>query len=135
VFSNPVPKSEQDKHLADTILREEAPSILAWMAQGEHLRQVEGLGEVPATFVAEKDKWRKKMDVIQQFIDECCEAGLRERSDALYNAYVAWNGGPDHAISHKVFTQRITRLDHPLDAGRRHYLGVVLVTQGAGEEN
>jgi P4 family phage/plasmid primase-like protien len=127
VFSNPVPKSEQDKYLADTILREEAPAILAWMAQGEHLRQVEGLGEVPAIFVAEKEKWRKKMDVFQQFIDECCATGLREEKDALYQAYVTWCGGQDHAVSPKVFTQRMDKANHPLDDGRRYYKGIVLL--------
>lgn len=135
VFSNPVPKSEQDKKLADTILREEAPAILAWMAEGERLRQKEGLGDAPESFIAEKKKWRKKMDVIQQFVDECCEPGLRGNKDALYNAYVEWIGGQDHAISNKVFTQRMARLNHALDGGRRHYLGVVLVKRVELEEN
>ena len=45
VFSNPVPRDKQDKKLAATILSEEAEGILAWMAEGERLRQEEGLGK------------------------------------------------------------------------------------------
>lgn len=127
VFSNPVPKSEQDKKLVEKILRNEASGILAWMAEGERLRQKEGLGEAPQSFIAEKEKWRKKMDVFQQFIDECCTNGLREEKDALYQAYVVWSGGPDHAVSPKVFTQRMAKANHPLDSGRRHYTGIVLL--------
>ena len=56
VFGNPVPKEKQDKQLARTILREEAEGILAWMAEGERLRQKEGLGEAPENFKLEKEK-------------------------------------------------------------------------------
>jgi putative DNA primase/helicase len=135
VFSNPVPKDQQDKKLADTILRDEASAILAWMAEGEHMRQKEGLGEPPESFAAAKEEWRKKMDVIQQFIEECCEPGLRESSNELYDAYVAWSGGANRAISHKVFTQRMARLDHPLDGARRHYLGVSLASRSKTRES
>jgi putative DNA primase/helicase len=130
VFSNPVPKGEQDKKLADTILREEAPAILAWMAEGECLRQKEGLGEAPESFVAEKEKWRKKMDRIQQFIDECTEPGLREKKSDLYKAYVEYVGGEQRAWGPSVFTRELAEKGHALDTGRRHYLGLVLVKEG-----
>jgi putative DNA primase/helicase len=131
VFCNPVPKDKQDKKLAATILREEAEGILAWMAEGERLRQENGLGNVPESFNLEKEKWQKNMDAIQQFIDERCQkrGGLREKSDALYQSYVAWIGNLEHAMSHRAFTQRLAKLGITLDKGRRYYEGLALIKE------
>ena len=68
----PGPEGKQDRKLATTILRDEAEGILAWMAEGERLRQRDGLGNAPESFNFEKERWQKNMDVIQQFVDERC---------------------------------------------------------------
>ena len=136
VFSNPVPKANQDKKLAATILREEAEGVLAWMVEGERLRQQEGLGEAPQSFNLEKENWRTKMNLIQPFIDERCERGrgLREKYNALYNDYVAWTGGPEHAKSRCAFTQHLANLGITLDRGRRYYEGLALVKEVETDE-
>jgi P4 family phage/plasmid primase-like protien len=131
VFGNPVPRDKQDRKLAATILNEEAEGILAWMAEGERLRQKEGLGEMPESFKREKEKWQKKMDVIQQFIDERCEKrnGLRAKCDAVYQDYVTWNGNPEHAISRRTFTVHLANLGIAVDKGRRYYEGLALIKE------
>jgi putative DNA primase/helicase len=122
-FANPLPKEDQLKNFSSILVREEGEGILAWAVEGERLRQQKGLGKEPEKFKEEKKKWAKKMDTLQQFIDERCivDAPSKERSDALYQDYVAWTGGPERAMSHKSFTQQLTRLGFSLDAGRRFY--------------
>ena len=133
VFGNPIPKSKQDKKLADTILREEAEGVLAWMAEGERLRQLEGLGDAPRSFATEKEKWRKKMDVIQQFLDERYQLriGLREPADAVYKDYVDWIGNPKYAMTRRTLTQHLAKLGITLDKGRRYYEGLERIGENA----
>jgi P4 family phage/plasmid primase-like protien len=135
VFGNPVPKEKQDKKLVRSILREEPEGILAFMVEGERLRQKEGLGDVPVTFKLEKEKWQKKMDVIQQYVDERTErgSGLRERTDTVYEDFVTWIGNPEHPMTRRTFTQRLAKLGITLDKGRRYYEGLALVKEFANE--
>ncbi len=132
VFSNPVLKKDQDKNLAARLLHEESEGILAWMVKGEELRrQDKGFGKVPDSFEAEKKKWQKRMDVVQEFIDDCCvtDSKARAKADDIYKAYVAWSGNPDYALSHRAFTQRLAKISITLDAGKRSYQGVALVKE------
>ena len=71
------------------------------------------------------------MNLIQPFVDERCErgSGLREKSDAVYKDYVAWTGGPEHAMSHRTFTQCLANLRIALDRGRRYYEGLSLIKE------
>jgi putative DNA primase/helicase len=129
VFSNPVPKEKQDKQLAVNLLRDEAEGIIAWMIEGETSRRKNesGIGAAPEGFENEKAKWQKRMDAIQQFIDECCEKKDQEKPDALYKAYVEWIGNPDRALSRTSFTQKMAKRGVVLSRDRRHYVGVTLV--------
>jgi putative DNA primase/helicase len=133
VFENPVPEEQQDKTLCETILREEIESVLAWMVEGERRRQTEGLRDVPAYFIEKKEEHRRRMDTLQQFLNECCESGLRERKQAVYKAYEAWIG-EKHAMSAHSFTTAMREKGHKQDAARRFYLGITLVADATPEE-
>jgi phage/plasmid-associated DNA primase len=83
VFENPVPKKEQDKKLCETILRDEIEGVLAWMVEGEKMRQRDGLGEAPQQFREAKERHHDKMDTIKQFIAECCDRAARGKGRSV----------------------------------------------------
>lgn len=127
VFENTLPIDKQDKSLRDTILRDEIEGVMAWMVEGERLRQTEGLGEAPDHFNEKKEHHHRNMDTLQQFIEEFCSpgVGLRGEKEAIYDAYSAWVG-PEHAVSPKLFTTMMKEKGHELDRGRRYYQGITL---------
>ena len=86
-FTVSIPKAEQDKHLLAKLVVE-LPGILAWAVEGCLLWQREGLG-TPLTVTAATEGYRREMDVVGDFISDCCvaEPGSVETSAALYDAF------------------------------------------------
>ena len=89
-FTVSIPKSEQDKELGRK-LREELPGILAWAVQGCLKWRQEGLGS-PTAVEQAGEAYRSEMDVIQEFLDECCEKkpGATTPPTDLYDAFSRW---------------------------------------------
>jgi putative DNA primase/helicase len=83
--------SLKDKNL-DSKLEAEASGILNWMLSGCMEWQRIGLDEPEAVKKATKE-YRQNEDVLQQFIDECCERGAVEtKSSSLYTTRCMRNG-------------------------------------------
>lgn len=80
----------RDETLAEK-LREELPGILAWAVRGCLDWQEGGLG-MPGTVQAEVDSLFDSMDVLAEFLEECCiiHPGARVESGRLWKAYRAW---------------------------------------------
>jgi putative DNA primase/helicase len=80
----------RDPHLKEK-LRAEMPGILAWAVRGCLDWQQNGLGSCKAVDEA-GGVYRREMDTIQQFIDECCEVGQNKQvqSSTLYKLYEKW---------------------------------------------
>ena len=89
-FNVSIPKAEQDPKLGEK-LRAEAPGILAWAVQGCLKWQREGLGE-PTAVSSARDQYREEMDVVADFIADCCiqTQDGRETFSDLYMAYQRW---------------------------------------------
>ncbi len=89
-----VPKDRQDKQLKGKHgkLAAELPGILRWAVDGCLAWQREGLMHPDDVIAATKD-YRSQMDVIGQFIEECCELGdsFSEMSRVLYEEYKQWS--------------------------------------------
>jgi putative DNA primase/helicase len=89
-FTVTIPGDEQDKNLPAKLLAE-LPGILCWAILGCLAWQREGLCTPPEVIAATSD-YRASMDVIGQFIEECClvSSQVRVKASALYDAYKKW---------------------------------------------
>ena len=107
-FMTTIPDEEKDPTLPKK-LRAELPGILAWAVRGCLAWQRDGL-DVPDAVRDATDSYRAEMDVIGDFLTECCT--LRPTASVaatpLYKAYVAWcevNG--ERPLPQKQFGQRL----------------------------
>lgn len=89
-FDVQIPADKVDKDLKFKLIRE-APAILEWMTEGCRLWQREGLG-LPKKIAEASQEYRSDMDVLEHFIQDCCERGEEYRAPAgkLYEQYKKW---------------------------------------------
>ncbi len=89
-FTVTIPEHEQDKELPAK-LRAELPGILRWAVHGCLDWQREGLG-TPQEVRAATDDYRTSMDVLGEFLTECCVIAdyARIKAGDLYAAYKKW---------------------------------------------
>ncbi len=89
-FTVCIPEDEQDKALPAR-LREELPGLLAWAVEGCLKWQREGLG-IPDAVKDATNAYKDEMDVIGQFIFECCVVteSATVRSSNLFEAWRQW---------------------------------------------
>lgn len=94
-FGVTIPEAERDVDLKEK-LRAELPGILAWAVAGCRDWQAHGLGSAVAVTTS-TDAYRREMDLLGDFLDECCVIGrdFRVTSGDLYAKYKTWseNGG------------------------------------------
>jgi P4 family phage/plasmid primase-like protien len=99
-----IPPTEQDRKLSEK-LRVELPGILRWAVQGCIEWRGEGL-QAPNEVRRATGEYRAEMDVLGQFVKECCEEGpdKSEAAAALYKAYHLWcEDGGERVISKRKF--------------------------------
>jgi putative DNA primase/helicase len=89
-FTAYIPEAERDKYLLDK-LRAELPGILAWAVRGCLEWQRNGLS-APTEVRAATEAYRADMDVVGQFLAECCRTvpAARVGSTALYQQFAQW---------------------------------------------
>lgn len=89
-FEVTIPENERDLRLVDK-LKTELPGILAWAVKGCLKWQKNGLG-TPDEVRTATDDYRNEMDVLSEFLADCCVEGpLHEvRTKDLYPAYCNW---------------------------------------------
>jgi putative DNA primase/helicase len=89
-FTVTIPREKRDKQLLDK-LRSELPGILAWAVRGCLKWQGDGLTEPEAVSAATAD-YRREMDVLEDFIEECCIRGEHETVNAglVYLTFQTW---------------------------------------------
>lgn len=85
-----IPLEEQDKDLKVKLLSE-LPGILNWALEGCLSYQCEGL-RPPKDVLAAGELYKAEMDLVNQFIEECCEihTGLKVKLKELYQVYIEW---------------------------------------------
>jgi len=111
-FSNSIPESERDFSLGKK-LQGETPAIISWALEGHQQWKQEGLTEPDCVKEATLN-YRMAMDVVDPWIDECCEVGPEKvcyMSD-LYRSFHDWNrdqGVPEfRIISAKSLGRKLT---------------------------
>lgn len=89
-FTVQIPEHQVDRNLTYK-LRGEMTAILNWAVEGYREWQRIGLAE-PETVKMQRDTYRKEMNPIEVFLEECCvaEEGEREKSADVYRVYNAW---------------------------------------------
>jgi putative DNA primase/helicase len=103
-FTTTITPERQDKRLEEKLLRE-GPGILNWLLEGTLRWCGKGLN-TPAIISTATEEYRNEMDVLGNFIKECCihksEVSIRIRE--LFKAYQDWcEGNNEHAVSERFF--------------------------------
>ena len=110
-FDVQIPDAQVDKALKFKLKREYM-AILNWMIEGCLLWQREGL-TMPDKVKAAVSEYKTEMDVVQSFLDECCEITPIEYwtgATELYNVYVNWARiNNEHIHSSKKFGTELTK--------------------------
>lgn len=90
-FEYKIPKEKQDKNITEKLLQE-LPQIINWAIQGALLWQKEGL-ESPASINDATKEYRNEMDIINTFVDECCQIipNYETPAQEVYNEYSEWS--------------------------------------------
>jgi len=129
-FTTRIEEGKQDKHL-ELKLKQEASGILNWLLEGIERWKREKLQAPPAILNA-TDEYRGEMDVIGNFLNECCvqekEATIRIRE--LYKAYADWcDENNEHAVSERFLSMRLKEMG--FSQGRtseaRFWVGIGLI--------
>jgi len=112
-FEVTIPEGERDPALPEK-LRAELPGILNWAIEGCFQWQRGGL-RPPAKVSNATRAYRVEMDVVAQFIEDCCveEVRAEETVKALYDSFAQWchlNG--EQASGQRVFGQRLQERGH-----------------------
>lgn len=106
-FTVQIPDEKKDKHLAGK-LRRELPGIFNWAIDGCRKYQEGGLQE-PRSVRGSTMEYRKDMDAIQQFIDECCEQSGECPAVSLYSAYSDWaRRNHQYEMNNNVFGRKMS---------------------------
>lgn len=106
-FTVQIPDEKKDKHLAGK-LRRELPGIFNWAIEGCRKYQDSGLQE-PKSVRGSTMEYRKDMDAIQQFIDECCEQSGECPAESLYSAYSDWaKQNHQYEMNNNVFGRKMS---------------------------
>lgn len=92
-FGASIPKYEQDPWLEQK-LKQELPGILNWAIEGCLKWQKEGLGQ-PEKVKQQTAEYQRGEDVIQAWIDECCDlvdadSSVSISANALFQSYTHW---------------------------------------------
>lgn len=87
-FTVAIPEEKVDKNLAHK-LRAEMTAIFRWCVNGCTLWQQEGL-KMPRAVLDSVREYRREMDVISAFLEDCCQSTGSVAAKTLYAAYTQW---------------------------------------------
>ena len=107
-FITRIEEEKQDKHLEKKLM-EERSGILNWLLQGTMRWFNEGL-KAPSVITRATDEYRAEMDIIGNFIKECCVqiAGVEIKAREFFKCYQDWcNENNEHAVSERMLGLRL----------------------------
>jgi putative DNA primase/helicase len=128
-FTTTIAEEKQDKHLEEKLLAE-GPGILNWLLAGTQMWVEKGLVSPEAITRATED-YRNEMDVLGNFIRECCvqrpDASVRARE--LFRAYQEWcEENNERTCSERYLGLRLAELglERTRTAEARYWKGIML---------
>jgi putative DNA primase/helicase len=139
-FQYKVPEHKKIEGLADILVAEEGPGILAWIVQGavDHfargLREPESVKAATAAYAAEEDH-------IGRFLEDCCTQGpgahMRTETGRVRAAYEAWcHREGDQPMDARTFGRELKArgIVRKPSSGRYFYAGLGLVAEGDADQ-
>jgi P4 family phage/plasmid primase-like protien len=136
-FDHVVPEDKRNERLAEELVEQEGPAILAWIVAGAKRVVESGLQE-PDSVKAATDEYAATEDVLGQFLAECVvdvSAGTsgRETSGAVYQRYSRWclaNGidPKSGGVFGRELSARLGRKPFQTN-GKRYVTGIMLVEE------
>lgn len=127
-FKVQIPEYAVDKQLTQKLKRE-LKAILNWAVDGYRLWKDIGLAE-PQTVAEQRNSYRKEMDPVEAFIEECCvrDVDEREKSSDLYQAYKNWaTANGEYVMSHTKFGKEMSNKFKKILSAGTYYKGVKLL--------
>ena len=112
-FNVVIPPERRDPELGEK-LAQEADGILRWLVDGLRDYWAHGLQEPPAVVEATRE-YRSEQDVLEGFLNECCEVSPRaltpsaELSEAYRQWALAQGEREEELLSERAFGQRLTK--------------------------
>jgi P4 family phage/plasmid primase-like protien len=137
------PKDEHERKkdtMISTQLRAELPGILRWVIEGCLAWQRHGLNE-PKAVTEAVDEYRREMNSIGQFLQDCCyvpmplREDIKTQSSRLHEAYVRWSG--EHNMTQTAFAAKLAEMGYRKKMGsdgRNYWLGIGLVVTQSGKD-
>lgn len=126
-FSVQIPEHKVDKQLKYK-LRGEMTAILNWAVEGYQEWQRIGLNE-PNVIKQQRGDYRKEMDPVELFIEECCirKQGEREKASDLYRIYKSWaQENQQYLMSSTKFGREMSNKFQKITSNGVHYIGIKL---------
>jgi putative DNA primase/helicase len=110
-FTTRIEDEKQDRHLEQKLMLE-GPGILNWLIEGARRWCAEGL-KTPNVIINATDEYRAEMDVIGNFLRECCaqQPELMIKARELFKCYQDWcDDHNEHAVSERFFGLRLKEM-------------------------
>lgn len=126
-FTVQIPDHKVDKNLKYK-LRREMTAILNWAVEGYQEWQRIGLNE-PDIIKQQRGDYRKEMDPVEQFIEDCCirKDGERAKGSLLYQSYKEWaTDNHQYMMNHIKFGKEMSSKFQKITSNGVHYIGVKL---------
>lgn len=127
-FNVQIPEYAVDKQLTQKLKRE-LKAILNWAVEGYRMWQYIGLAE-PLAVKEQRDGYRREMDPVELFIEECCiiDKESRVKSSELYQEYKTWaKMYNEYEMSHTKFGKEFSKKFKKVkSSGEMFYEGVSL---------
>ncbi|MCZ6770496.1 MAG: phage/plasmid primase, P4 family [Proteobacteria bacterium] len=126
-----IPKSERNKELLEQ-LEGELPGILNWVLEGLRAYLRDGLAP-PKCIQDAVSQYRSEMDILGDWIEECCEEDPHAKVSAkeLYTSYRNWSQSSGHQpVSKKRLSQKLQNrgIERTRTGKGRFYVGLALKT-------
>lgn len=139
-FQYKVPEAKKIEGLADLLLAEEGPGILAWIIRGaiDHfargLREPESVKAATAAYAAEEDH-------IGRFLEDCCTRGpavqVRTETGRVRAAYESWcHHEGEQPMDARTFGRELKSrgIARKPSSGRYFYAGLGLLAEGDADQ-
>lgn len=126
-FTVQIPEHKADKNLKYK-LRGELTAILNWAVEGYQEWQRVGLSE-PDLIKQQRGDYRREMDPVEQFIEDCCirQDGERAKGNLLYQTYKEWaTDNHQYMMNHIKFGKEMSNKFQKITSNGVHYIGIKL---------
>lgn len=121
-FDAVIPEHKKVKDLDKLIVQDELPGILNRALEGCLDWQKAGKLILPEVVKLTTEEYQKDMDIVGQFLEECCDfgTGYSVMKDDLYQAYRNWarNAGHNHPLTSVQFGAKVK--ERSLFGERKH---------------